>query len=197
MYKWWEVGNLSMAIGYCKSNPSIVPAGPSRWQYTTSALRQCKYAWIISLTVCPRLWDGEMVNRTQLKVQYLRHGQNMCILPHHFLPVATILKWELQNLQRHFCTSSTTAHYPRGSSHIVLLQYWNTKPIFWVRISGQSMLPDGCWNYMSKDRSAAKFVTQHHTRNHQNFNLHCTACKVNKRCKVSSQLTQVRVWIIL
>jgi len=35
----------------------------------------------------------------------------------------TILKQELQNLQRHFCTSTTTVHYPRGSSHIVLLQY--------------------------------------------------------------------------
>jgi len=74
-----------------------------------------------------------------------------------------ILKRELQNLQRHFCTSTTTAHCPRGSSHIVLLQYWNAKPIFWVRISGQSMLPDGCRNYMSKDRSVAKFVTQRHT----------------------------------
>ena len=72
--------------------------------------------------------------------------------------VPTILKWELQNQQRHFCTSTTTVHYPRGSSHIVLLQYWNAKPIFGVRISGQSMLPDGCWNYMSKDRSVAKFV---------------------------------------
>jgi len=71
----------------------------------------------------------------------------------------TILKRELQNPQRHFCTSSTTAHYPRGSSHIVLLQYWNTKPIFWVKMSGESMLPDGCQNYMSKDRSVAKFVT--------------------------------------
>ena len=85
--------------------------------------------------------------------------------------VPTILKWELQNQQRHFCTSTTTVHYPRGSSHIVLLQYWNGKPIFGVRISGQSMLPDGCWNYMSKDRSVAKFVTQCHTDNDKNFNL--------------------------
>ena len=28
---------------------------------------------------------------------------------------ATILKRELQNLQRHFCTSTTTVQYPRGS----------------------------------------------------------------------------------
>ena len=43
---------------------------------------------------------------------------------------ATILKRELQNLQRHFFTSTTTVHYPRGSSHIVLLRYQNSKPIF-------------------------------------------------------------------
>ena len=85
--------------------------------------------------------------------------------------VPTILKWELQNLQRHFCTFTTTVHYPKRSSHIVLLQYWNGKPIFGVRISGQSMLPDGCWNYMSKDCSVAKFVTQCHTHNNRNFNL--------------------------
>ena len=85
--------------------------------------------------------------------------------------VPTILEWELQNLQRHCCTSTTTVHYPRGSSHIVLLQYWNGKPIFGVRISGQSMLLDGCRNYMSKDHSVAKFVTQCHTHNNRNFNL--------------------------